>query len=97
MKSTKKSRTEWLELVRAWEGSGQRQGAFCADRELSLATFSYWRGQYLREQGVPAGFVALRAKADASVVKLRLGGLEVELSAEADFVADVLVKLARRC
>lgn len=84
-------------LVRAWEASGQSQGAFCADRELSLATFGYWRGQYLREQVAPSGFVALRAREEPAVVKLRLGGLEVELSAEAGFVADVLVKLAGRC
>lgn len=97
MKSTKKSRTDWMALVRAWEASGQSQGAFCAAQELSLATFGYWRGQYLREQAAPSGFVALRAKGESGVVKLRLGGLEVELSAEADFVADVLVKLAGRC
>ena len=86
-----------MELVRAWESSEERQGSFCADRGLSLATFGYWRGQYLRAQAEPSGFVALRATEEPSVVKLRLGGLEVELCAEAGFVADVLVKLAERC
>ena len=103
MKETKKSRADWLGLVRSWEASGQSQRLFCESRGLKVATFGYWRRQYLREQSlceqaVPSGFVALETQfSEASVVKLRLGGLEVELSAEADFVADVLSKLAGRC
>ena len=97
MEERKKTRTDWLALARAWEQSGQSQRDFCAAEGLKPATFSYWRGQYLREGSDGAGFVALSTEAGPSPVRLRLGSVEVELSADADFVADVLLNLAGRC
>lgn len=97
-KSTnKKSPADWLALAGAWEESGLSQRAFCVEQGLKLATFGYWRTQYLKSREPEPGFVALRPEARAEGVKLRLGGVELELAADADFVADVLLKLAARC
>lgn len=98
MENSKKTRVEWLALVGEWEESGESQRAFCEAHGLKMATFGYWRGQHLREVSSPdAGFVALKPLAGLEGVRLRMGGLEVELLAEAGFVAEVLLKLAGRC
>jgi hypothetical protein len=102
MENTKKSRADWLGLARAWEDSGLSQGAFCRERGLKLATFGYWRTQYLREHpGLEpdegSSFVVLEPERRVTSVTLRMGGVELELGAEADFLADVLLKMAERC
>lgn len=84
-------------LARAWEESGQSQREFCREHGLKLATFGYWRTQYLRSKKRHAGFVTLEPEQVADRVTLRWSGAELELAADADFVADLLVKLAARC
>jgi hypothetical protein len=44
------SRTKWYAHIEAWEQSGKTQTQFCQELNLSIATFSYWRTQYLEEQ-----------------------------------------------
>lgn len=44
------SRPQWYSHIEAWEQSGKSQALFCRELNLSLATFSYWRTQYLEEQ-----------------------------------------------
>lgn len=44
------SRAQWYVHIEAWEQSGKSQALFCRELNLSLATFSYWRTQYLEEQ-----------------------------------------------
>jgi hypothetical protein len=97
MGTIKKTRTEWLALVEAWVESGERQADYCRSRGLSLAAFRYWRSQHLREQEAEGSFVALSPEGAPGVVSLQLGGLRVELRADADFVADLLLKLWARC
>ncbi|MDX2249191.1 MAG: transposase [Bacteroidia bacterium] len=98
MKTNKKTRSEWLALVENWKQSGQSQRAYCESHGVNAATFSYWRGQYLRDGSkTPAGFVALKPMPEPEGIKLRLGGLEVELIGGAAYVAEVLLKLAERC
>lgn len=41
--SRRRSRDEWQELIEQWHRSGQSVGAFCADRDLRVSTFSWWR------------------------------------------------------
>jgi hypothetical protein len=97
MENTKKSQTDWLGLARAWESSGISQRQFCKDHGLKLASFSYWRTQYLKSDVSGSDFVALRPEQEPCTVRLRMGGVELELAADADFVAEVLVKLSRQC
>ena len=101
MERRKKTRTTWLSLVRDWESSGQSQRSFCDAHGLKLGTFSYWRRQYLQMQGVNeealSGFTSLIPSVPVGKVQLRLGSLEVELSSDAGFVADVLLRLSLSC
>jgi hypothetical protein len=97
MENTKKSRADWLVLVRAWEDSGLSQRAFCHAQGLKLASFGYWRTQYLKSLEPEPGFVGLEPESQSEGVKLRVGGVELELAADANFVADVLINLAGRC
>lgn len=41
--SRRRSRGEWQELIEQWHRSGQSVGAFCADHDLRVSTFSWWR------------------------------------------------------
>ena len=41
--SKRRNRTEWLQLIDEQAASGLSQKAFCAQREIPLATFGYWK------------------------------------------------------
>jgi hypothetical protein len=41
--SRRRSRGEWQELLEQWHRSGQSVGVFCAERDLRVSTFSWWR------------------------------------------------------
>jgi uncharacterized protein with NRDE domain len=41
------TRSEWLELVKSWETSGQTQAAYCQDKGLKKATFGKWRSKFI--------------------------------------------------
>ncbi len=34
---------QWKDLIAEWQESGKTRKAFCLERDLSVATFSYWR------------------------------------------------------
>ena len=36
----------WRPLVDAWRNSGQSQGAFCREQDLSYEQFVYWRRKF---------------------------------------------------
>jgi hypothetical protein len=38
-------RAYWFKRVSDWRGSGQTQKAFCAQRDLPLSTFQWWRAK----------------------------------------------------
>lgn len=40
---TRRSKTQWQQLIEAQQSSGLSQQAFCQQEGLSLATFSSWR------------------------------------------------------
>ncbi len=41
--SKRRSRIEWQELIDEQAASGLSQKAFCAQRDIPLATFGYWK------------------------------------------------------
>ena len=47
MMSQSYTRSEWLELVKSWETSGQTQSAYCQDKRLKKATFGKWRSKFI--------------------------------------------------
>ncbi len=46
--------TQWLELIEAFEQSGQTQVKFCAEHDLNPAYFSKRRGELLSAHSEPA-------------------------------------------
>lgn len=102
----KRSGADWLALAGAWEESGLSQGAFCRERGLKLATFSYWRNKYLASQrDAEADFVALVPRSEPLAgpsgerIMLHYGEVSLAFAAStpAGYVADVMFNLARRC
>ena len=53
--------TQWLELIEAFEQSGQSQVDFCAEHTLNPAYFSKRRGELLNADAAPA-FVQVQPK-----------------------------------
>jgi len=41
----------WSGLVKAWEGSGLSQAAFCRERGVPAGTFAWWKRRLRRAQG----------------------------------------------
>ena len=66
---------QWRERIEEWRRSGQRQQEFCRAHGLSAGSFSHWKAELVRRDGVQA---SVRA-ADAAAV----GGDSQERSPEA--------------
>jgi hypothetical protein len=64
----------WSALVKAWEGSGLSQAAFCRQRGVQVGTFAWWKRQLRRAQGDGAKRRGRRAKGRERFVEVRLAG-----------------------
>jgi len=91
------TRAKWLELYRAFEGSGLTIREFCAERGLNYYTFKGWQAEFRRESEAaciePGGFIEVRREplsASSYRITLRSGR---ELQIEGGFVESRLVKL----
>ena len=49
-KNSPAKKVRMLRLIEEQEKSGQSQIEFCKNQKLSIATFGYWRKQYLKEK-----------------------------------------------
>lgn len=52
--SRRRSGGEWQELIEQWHRSGQSVGVFCAERDLRVSTFSWWRWRLGPDQASPS-------------------------------------------
>jgi hypothetical protein len=50
----RRSRDEWQRLIDEQAASGQTQTAFCAERGISVGSFSQWKRRLAEEPGSPA-------------------------------------------
>ena len=97
---TAAKRADWDKRVTEWEHSGQSQRAFCAQRDLALSTFQWWRARgrgRVAKRSAPAFLpIAMGAMGTPSVVevvlrsrtRMRFEG-EAALQAVAQLVARV--------
>ena len=72
-------REHWRGVVEEWRRSGLKKAAFCRERGLAVWQFHYWCG---RQAGNGDGGGAVFARVQAtggSGLRLRVGGLEVEV------------------
>ena len=69
-------RANWGARITEWERSGQTQRAFCAQRDLALSTFQWWRGRGKRREARKSapGFlpIAMGAMGTLNVVEVEL-------------------------
>ena len=58
----RKSKEDMFPLMVQWESSSESRESFCELHSISLSTFSYWRGKYLKAQDTAdsAGFIRLQ-------------------------------------
>lgn len=43
----RKTEADMFPLISEWEESKATQAAFCESHNISMSTFTYWRGKYL--------------------------------------------------
>lgn len=78
----------WQRHIDNWRQSGKRQRAFCAENQLSYATFSYWRTKLNRERKAENKWLPVHVAPSAAVAVCLPGGIRLEVPAPA--LADVL-------
>lgn len=82
----RRSRDEWQRLIDEQAASGQTQTAFCAQRGLSVGSFSHWKRR-LSEEVVSPAWIELGSLPAASS-----SGWDIELD-----LGDGLCLRLRRC
>jgi hypothetical protein len=69
-------RAYWGKRITEWEHSGQTQRAFCAQRDLALSTFQWWRMRGKRREAkksaTPFLPIAMGSMGAMSVVEIEL-------------------------
>ena len=83
----RRSRDEWQRLINEQVASVQTQATFCAQRGISVSSFSYWRRRLLGEAESPVPWVDLGSLPTSSS-----GSWDVEL----DLGEGICLRL-RRC
>jgi hypothetical protein len=100
----RKSRSEWLAIIGAFEQSGKSHEAFCSARGLSVGSFRAWLYR-LRAARATATEITLvpvemtRAVATPSDLVVTVAGVEVRVAIGADvsYVAGLIAELRERC
>lgn len=91
---------QWTKLVKDFEGSGQSQRAFCAERGIGQSTLRYWRRRLEKRSGespiavpqgprlVPINLIEEHAPvaAGSGVTVLTGGGVRIEVRRHFDAV-----------
>lgn len=79
----RRNREEMFALMKAWECSQEPQDQFCKHHGVSLATFSYWRTKYRRENSnlkpTPSGFIELEPQLVAGLEIYYPNGVRIRL------------------
>jgi len=87
-------REHWRGMVDQWRQSGLTKAAFCRERGLALWQMHYWHGRIGTDVPPDGGAVFARVRSvGGSGLRLRLGGLELEL--EPGFDEATLKRLLR--
>lgn len=82
----RKTEAEMFVLMNQWEESGTTQAAFCEAHQITLSTFSYWRGKYLKSTNPPpSDFVKLAPEWPSSLEVVYPNGVKVCTSNHLDF------------
>jgi hypothetical protein len=72
-------REHWRGVVEQWRQSGLKKAPFCRDRGLALWQFHYWHGRLAGAAPAGSGVFARVRSVGGSGLRLRLGGLELEV------------------
>ena len=83
----------WRGVVEQWRRSGLKRAAFCRERGMTVWQFRYWHRRLAGEAPSGSGVFAPVRSVGGSGLRLRLGGLELEV--EAGFDEATLKRLLR--
>jgi hypothetical protein len=86
-------RDHWHGVVEQWRQSGLKRAAFCRERGVTVWQLRYWHRRLAGEDLSGSGVFARVRSVGGSGVRLRLGGLELEL--EPGFDEGTLKRLLR--
>jgi hypothetical protein len=107
----RRSRADWIEIVRTYEETGEPLRTFCARRRIRPDTLKWWRWR-LRSSSramtkvptsdvrlVPVDVIGLTAAARSSTIVIAVSEVEVriEVGADAGYVGTLVAALRSRC
>ena len=72
-------RNHWRGVVEQWRQSGLKRAAFCRERGLAVWQFHYWHRRLAGDDPSGSGVFARVHSVGGSGLRLRLGGLELEV------------------
>jgi hypothetical protein len=52
LRGNEEKRAYWAGVIQAWKQSGTSQTKYCEENKLSIATFSYWHKQLLKQKNL---------------------------------------------
>jgi hypothetical protein len=102
----RKSRGEWLAIIKAFERSGESHGEFCSARGLNIGSFRTWLYKLRTESAGSADITLLPvevampvAPRAPSAIVVSVAGVEVRVTVGADvgYVAELVAELRSRC
>lgn len=107
----RRSREQWVAILRAFERSGQPVTRFCAKRQIRPDTLKWWRWR-LREASsvevgtereavrlVPIDVVGVATAGEPRVIAISVSNVEVriEVGTDVSYVGTLVAELRSRC
>ncbi len=105
MKATEETTAYWRQQVQAFENSGLKRTAYCAQNQIKLFQLDYWRKKFSKPKGESpkTGWIPLRIKEGKAQVAagfcLRIGKLEIQIRRgfDRELLAEVLHVVGQAC
>lgn len=80
----RKTAQEMYPLIEQWESSGASQEDFCNSHDITLSTFTYWRGKYRKSSQVEeSSFIELHPSCCSSLEVIYPNGVKIRLPQDA--------------
>lgn len=102
----RKSRTEWLAIIKAFERSGESHEQFCSKRGLAIGSFRSWLYRLRRTHEAATDVVLLPVEVTAPVARhppsdivIGIADVEVRVAVGVDvgYVAGLVAEIRGRC
>jgi len=57
------NKENWLNIIKSWQNSGEKQTTWCKQNNVNIATFKYWKQKFKKANNPDVKFHELESKA----------------------------------